>query len=55
LLNPERNPALVLIPVGLASIMLGSALLIATTAVYFLSRNRMRAAAQAFSSAPGQG
>ncbi len=55
LLNPERNPALVLIPIGLASILLGSALLIATTAVYFLSRNRMRAAAEGFSSAHGQG
>src|SRR5271169_4323758 len=52
LLNPDRNLALVLIPIGLASILLGCALLVATTAVYFLGRNRLRAASEGFSSAP---
>jgi protease PrsW len=52
LLNPDRNMALVLIPIGLTSILLGAALLVATTAVYFLGRNRLRAASEGFSSAP---
>jgi protease PrsW len=52
LLNPDRNMALVLIPIGLASILLGCALLVATTAVYFLGRNRLRATSEGFSSAP---
>jgi protease PrsW len=52
LLNPDRNVALVLIPIGLTSILLGAALLVATTAVYFLGRNRLRAASGGFSSPP---
>jgi protease PrsW len=51
--NPERDTALVLIPVGLVSIVIGIALLVATTAIYILSRNRMRTTSQGFS--PGQG
>jgi RsiW-degrading membrane proteinase PrsW (M82 family) len=54
LLNPDRNMALVLIPIGLASILLGCALLVATTAVYFLGRNRLRETSEGFSSAPGR-
>src|SRR5438445_1102480 len=54
LLNPDRNMALVLIPIGLASILLGCALLVATTAVYFLGRNRLRAPSEGFSSVPGR-
>jgi protease PrsW len=50
--NPERDPALVLIPVGLVSIAIGIALLVVTTAIYILGRNRMRS--QDFSSAPGR-
>jgi len=53
--NPERNVSLVLIPIGLSSILIGLALLIATTAVYILGRNRMRTTSEGFSSAPGQG
>ena len=53
LLNPDRNMALVLVPIGLAAILLGAALLIVTTAVYFLGRNRMRTTAEGFSSASG--
>jgi RsiW-degrading membrane proteinase PrsW (M82 family) len=53
MLNPDRNMALVLIPIGLAAIVLGAALLIVTTAIYFLGRNRMRTTAQGFSSASG--
>ena len=52
LLNPDRNMALVLIPVGLTSILLGCALLVATTAVYFLGRSRLRATSEGFSSTP---
>src|SRR6266481_1531793 len=54
LLNPDRNVALVLIPIGLTSILLGCALLVATTAVYFLGRNRLRATSEGFSSVPGR-
>jgi hypothetical protein len=53
--NPERNPATVLIPIGLLSILIGIALLVATTAVYILGRNRMRTTPEGFSSAPWQG
>ena len=55
LLNPDRNVALVLVPIGLTSILIGSALLVATTAIYVLGRNRIRTTPQGFSSAPGQG
>jgi protease PrsW len=51
LLNPDRNMALVLIPVGLTSILVGIALLVVTTTIYFLGRNRMRTTSQGFSSA----
>jgi protease PrsW len=53
--NPERDPALVLIPVGLVSIAIGIALLVVTTAIYILGRNRMRTtSSRNFSSAPGR-
>jgi RsiW-degrading membrane proteinase PrsW (M82 family) len=55
LLNPDRNMALVLIPIGLTAILLGAALLIVTTTIYFLGRNRMRTATQGFPSASGHG
>jgi protease PrsW len=55
LVNPERNVALVLVPLGLMSILIGVALLLATTAIYILGRNRMRRPPQGFSSASGQG
>ena len=53
--NPDRNVALVLVPIGLTSILIGAALLLATTAIYFLGRNRMRTTAEGFSSVPRQG
>ena len=53
LVNPERNVALVLVPVGLISIVVGIALLLATTAIYVLGRNRIRTPASGFSSTPG--
>ena len=53
LINPDRNVTLVLIPIGLTSILLGIALLIVTTAIYVLGRNRIRTSAEGFSSAPG--
>ncbi len=55
LLNPDRNMALVLVPIGLVSIVVGIALLVVTTAVYILGRDRMRTTSQGFSSLPGQG
>ena len=53
LLNPDRNMALVLVPIGLVSILIGSALLVTTTAIYILGRNRIRTAASGFSSVSG--
>jgi hypothetical protein len=55
LINPERNLAVVAGSVGLIAILVGVALLIATTGVYFLGRNRMRASSEGFSSVPEQG
>jgi protease PrsW len=54
LVNPDRNPALVLVPIGLASILIGMALLVATTAIYVFGRNRLRTTAEGFS-VPGRG
>ncbi|CCE04967.1 conserved membrane hypothetical protein [Bradyrhizobium sp. STM 3843] len=42
LLNPDHNVAMVLVPLGLTAILLGIALLIVTTAIYILGRNRIR-------------
>jgi protease PrsW len=42
LVNPNRNVTLVLVPLGFFSILLGFALLVVTTAVYFLGRDRLR-------------
>jgi len=53
LVNPDRNMTLLLIPIGLAAILLGSALLVVTSAVYILGRNRIRTMAEGFSSASG--
>jgi protease PrsW len=55
LVNPDRNVSLVLIPIGLVSIVIGIALLVVTSAIYILGRNRIRGTSQGFSSAPGQG
>lgn len=55
LVNPDRNMALVLVPLGLTSILVGLVLLVVTTAVYILGRNRMRTTAEGFSSASGRG
>src|SRR5215204_2525666 len=54
LMNPDRNLALVAGSVGMISILIGVTLLVATTAVYFLGRNRMRASSDGFS-VSGQG
>lgn len=53
--NPERNASFILVPIGFTSILIGLALLVATIAVYFLGRNRVRSAGGGFSSASGQG
>jgi hypothetical protein len=55
LVNPDRNMALVLVPIGLTSILVGFVLLVVTTAVYILGRNRMRTTAEGFSSVSGRG
>jgi RsiW-degrading membrane proteinase PrsW (M82 family) len=55
LVNPERNVALVLVPIGFVSILIGSALLVISTAIYVFGRNRMRGTSQGLSSAPGRG
>jgi len=55
LVNPERDVALVLVPIGFVSILIGIALLVVTTATYFLGRNRMRTTSHGFFSASGQG
>jgi protease PrsW len=55
LVNPERNVAVLLVPIGLTSILVGSALLVVTTAIYMLGRSRMHTTSRGFSSAPGQG
>jgi RsiW-degrading membrane proteinase PrsW (M82 family) len=55
LVNPDRNMALVLVPIGLTSILVGFVLLVVTTAVYILGRNRMHTTAEGFSSASGRG
>jgi RsiW-degrading membrane proteinase PrsW (M82 family) len=52
LVNPDRN---VLVPIALTSILVGCVLLVATTAIYILGRNRMRTTAEGFSSASGNG
>src|SRR4030081_3597989 len=54
LVNPERNVALVLVPLGLVSILIGIALLLDTTAMYIFGRNRIRTTPEGFSSASGQ-
>src|SRR5258706_5534924 len=50
--SPERNVSLVLIPLGLTTILIGIALLAATTAIYIFGRNRIRTSSEGFSSAP---
>jgi hypothetical protein len=45
LANPQKNIAIVLVPVGFASIAVGIALLVMATAVYFLGRDKLRKAA----------
>ncbi len=52
--NPDRNPAQVLVPIGLISVLIGAALLVATTSIYILGRNRIRTTAEGFS-VPSQG
>ena len=55
LLNSDRNMALVLVPIGLLSILIGFALLVVTTAVYIIGRDRIRTSASGFSSVSGPG
>jgi protease PrsW len=54
LLNSGRDVAVLLAPIGFLSILIGFALLVGTSAVYFLGRDRMRTSTSNLSSAPGQ-
>jgi protease PrsW len=54
LVNPDHNPATVLVPIALTSILVGIALLVATAAVYIFGRNRMRTGSDGFSSVSGR-
>lgn len=54
LINPDRNLTIVAGSVGLISIVIGVALLVVTTAVYFLGRNRLRASPEGFSTMSGK-
>jgi len=54
LANPDRNMALLRVELGLISIVIGIGLLVATTAIYILGRNRLRTASEGFSSASEQ-
>jgi RsiW-degrading membrane proteinase PrsW (M82 family) len=51
MIDPERNAAFLLVPVGLLSILVGGTLLVVATAIYLLGRHRIRTAASGFSSA----
>jgi protease PrsW len=53
-INPERSVSLV-VPIGLVSITIGVALLVVTSAIYIIGRNRMRGTSRTFSSAPSRG
>src|SRR3954464_91864 len=55
LANPEKNIALVLVPVGFVSIAIGVVLLLLAMAVYFLGRDRLQRAIAdlPFASGPG--
>jgi protease PrsW len=55
LLNSEHDVAVFLVPIGFVSILIGVALLIVTSAIYFLGRDRIRTGTSDFSSAPGRG
>lgn len=55
LLTPDHSVTVILVPIGLVSILLGIALLIVTTAIYVLGRNRIRTSAEGFSSPSGGG
>jgi protease PrsW len=52
-LNPERSMTIVIVPIGLVSILIGSALLLGTTAIYVLGRNRIRTSGFSSGSAEG--
>jgi hypothetical protein len=55
LANPDKNIAIVLVPVGFASITVGIALLLLATAVYYLGRGKLQRAAPNLPLASSQG
>jgi len=54
LLNTDGDVTALLVPIGFISILIGCALLLVTSAVYFLGRDRIRTGSSTFSSAPGR-
>jgi len=55
LLNTDHDVTGLLAPIGFVSILIGCALLLVTSAIYFLGRDRIRTSTSNFSSAPGPG
>ncbi|HLJ00470.1 MAG TPA: PrsW family glutamic-type intramembrane protease [Bradyrhizobium sp.] len=53
--NSDRDVAVFLAPIGLLSILIGLALLVVTSAIYILGRDRIRTGTSGFSSASGRG
>jgi hypothetical protein len=43
--NPDRNVAVLLVPLGFTALLLGTGLLIITSAIYLMGRNRLRTTA----------
>jgi len=55
LLISERDVTVFLAPIGFVAILVGCALLVVTSAVYFLGRDRIRTSTSNFLTAPGKG
>jgi RsiW-degrading membrane proteinase PrsW (M82 family) len=55
LANPEKNIAIILVPVGFVSIAIGIALLLLATAIYYLGRGRLQRADSNLPFASSQG
>jgi hypothetical protein len=55
LANPEKNIAIILVPVGFVSIAIGIALLLLATAIYYLGRGRLQRAESNLPFASSQG
>lgn len=54
LINTDKHVAIFLVPVGFVSILIGAGLLVATSAIYVLGRNRLQIAGSGAPTASGQ-